>query len=586
MKNREAGFARRRELDAAYPPLTNLKELVYRAAEFIGDKKTIHEKVNGEMVSYSRVDLLNDMNALGTAIVLDGFKGENTALIGENTYRWMVIYFANVNGGNLFAPLDKEIRGATLAKLINKSNSKMVFFDKEHEAAVAEVKADCPSVKSWVMLTKGAERTDTADRYLDDMLAEGKKALAEGNREYLDIEIDPEAPAAIHFTSGTTGANKGVVLCHRNAVSNVLEERRICPTEERQLSVLPFNHTYEWNCAMLSRVYGDIDFMINDSLRNIVANMKMFQPGEMTVVPLFLDLIAGGIKRYIRATKSEARFGRLALLSNQLLAEGIDAREKIFAEFRRPVDENLSLLICGGAPLNPEVVKFLATVGVDCCNGFGITECSPLVSLNDNANEDPLSVGKPLPTLDVKIDDPDADGTGEILVKGPSVMLGYYEDEEATKQVFTEDGYFRTGDFGYISSTGNIYICGRKKNIIILDNGKNVHPEEIETEAQQKNGYITEMVAYQRNGENEKGGNMIAAILHIDRDNYFPGKSDEEIIAKAVEDIKAVNAELPSYKRISAIQITYGPLPQTTTRKVKRPDTIARFKDEPMHFIH
>ena len=369
------------------------------------------------------------------------------------------------------------------------------------------------------------------------------------------------------YTSGTTGLAKGVMLSEHNLISLTYYGLQLTTTREVVLSVLPYHHSYETVADLLPSVHVRNTLCINDSLKRVVRNMALYQPQIMYVVPALLEVVYRRMQAGIEEKGKAKTIKRAIKLSRFLRCIGIDARRKIFADLHAPLGGKLEKIICGGAPLRAEIADFFEDIGIIVTNGYGITECSPLVSVNTDFINDPRTVGFPMKCIDVKIDDPNEDGEGEILVKGDIVMLGYYKNPQATAEVFTEDGYFRTGDYGKLTKKGQIVITGRKKNIIILGNGKNIYPEELE-EYIGSIPYVLENIVY---GEKDENGNEVnlAVQCAIDKE-VLESASIEELTAKLKHDIFVALEKLPTYKQINTVIIRTEPFVKTTTNKIRR----------------
>jgi len=564
MKNRRACFAERWPV-YAMGPLPDLRELLDRARLLNGDKTVLRETKGGEIVHYSCKDISDDVNALGTALIDYGFADAHIALVGENSYLWFISYMAVVCGVGVIVPLDKELTDDDLTMLTLKGDAGALIYAEPYRGAAGL--AERAGIKSFAIEPlPGLDEADT----LPGMIRHGKELLSRDDRRYLDRQIDRNKVAAILFTSGTTGANKGVMLSHKNICANIDNIMKIAPCEPQSISMLPFHHTIELNCHVLPGVLCGMDIYICSSLRRLMDTMQTVKPGMSLVVPLFLETV---YKTIWAQTKRQNRTGdlRIALkISNLLLRMGIDIRDVLFRQLKENLGGKFDLVICGGAAVDPEVVRGLYSFGIDVITAYGLTECSPVVSINLKAHKHPEAVGKPLDALKVKIDQPDRKGVGEICVQGDTVMLGYYKDEEATAATF--DGqWLKTGDYGKLKGRKLLTVTGRKKNLIVLNNGKNVHPEEIEAAIIRQMPYVKEALVYSYNYKvKETLMQTIAAALNIEVEEYF-GKMDMETVEKLVaEDIRRVNKLLPGYKQMHQLFITQEDFLRTTTKKVLR----------------
>jgi long-chain acyl-CoA synthetase len=564
MKNRRACFVERRPV-YAMGPLPDLRELLNRARLLNGDKTVLRETTDGEIAHYSCKDISDDVNALGTALIDYGFEDAHIALVGENSYFWFVSYMAVVCGVGVIVPLDKELTDDDLNTLALKGDARALIYAKPYRGVAGL--AERAGVKGFAI--EPLPGVDEADTLLG-MIRHGRELLSCGDRRYLDRQIDRNKAAAILFTSGTTGANKGVMLSHKNICANIDNILKIAPNEPQSISILPFHHTIELNCHVLPGVLCGIDIYICSSLRRLMDTMQTVKPGMSIVVPLFLETVYKTIWAEVKRQNRTRDLQTMLKISNMMLMAGVDIRNVLFKKLKESLGGKFDLVICGGAAVDPEVVRGLYGLGIDVITAYGLTECSPVVSVNLKAHKHPRAVGRPMDALQVKIDKPDGKGVGEIYVKGDTVMLGYYKDEAATAATF--DGqWLKTGDYGKLKGRKLLTVVGRKKNLIVLNNGKNVHPEEIEAAIIQQLPYVREALVYSYNYKvKETLMQTIAAALKIEVEEYF-GKTDIKTVEKMVaEDIRRINKLLPGYKQMHQLFITQEDFLRTTTKKVIR----------------
>ena len=393
----------------------------------------------------------------------------------------------------------------------------------------------------------------------------GKGKTLDG--EYRNVELDLDAPAKILFTSGTTGANKGVVLTNANLAANMVNcmDSIMTAGDTTSMSVLPMHHATEINTHIMTRIGSGRLTYVNGNIRNLMKNMKVFKPHLITVVPMIANAFYRNIQAGVKKAGKEEKLQKGIKLSNMLRKIGIDRTHKMFADLFVPFGGNLNMIVCGGSMLNPVVIKGMNDLGVRMENGYGITECGPLISINGDTLSEHLSVGKPCPGLQVKIASPDADGIGDLCVKGKSVFKEYYKDPEATAAVFDEEGFFNTGDSARIDSKGRIFLVGRKKNTIVLENGKNVCPEEIENVIETNMGYADEIAVYQAE---LKVGNVSRSVICA---GIFIKDEQERGNRRAIEaDMERINALLPDYKRIEYVELPSSEYQKTSSRKIIR----------------
>lgn len=566
MKNRSACFKERERL-LKMGPLPDIKELVHRAALLNGDKPVLSEMRNGSMYTYSSVNIMDDVNALGTALIDLGLEGRNIALLGENSYSWIVCYLAVVCGTGTVVPIDRELTAEDICRLLKSADCEAILFSGAYLGIIENSVRDSGMIKTCISFNGSGDSEQGLT--VDSLIKRGKTLLENGDSRFTGKEIDPLKTAVILLTSGTTGPNKGVVLSHRNICTNINALAEVMPNEPTSFSLLPFHHSFECNCHILPCIYAGCHVFICSSLKRLLAEMRMFKPGMTVVVPLFLDTIYRTIRAEAKKTGAEKKLKTAIRISNALLRLGIDLRRKIFRQICDMLGGNLSLIVCGGAPADPEVLKGIYAIGIDVVNGYGLTECSPIVTINLKTHKNPASVGPPVPYTRIRIDDPDESGLGEVLVSGDNVMCGYYNDEAATAATFS-DGWLRTGDYGKIVG-GSLMLTGRKKNIIILENGKNVHPEEIEEKIISHLPYVNEVVVYPAvlmvTGIPQ---DVIVADLHIDPEASFSGASTEEIHKLVAEDLRKVNKRLPLFKNVHCMLLSQEDFPRSHAMKILR----------------
>lgn len=549
--------------------ITDLRHLVKSSADQFGDKTLYRYKDGDKFVEYPYKRLWEEMNAIGTALAERGLMGKGVALIGDVHPRWICTYLSVINGGGYSVPIDKELAMEQIVAFLDLAEVEAVVYTGAMNGKIAACADKLPRVKTFVPIHAEGE-TVQSDKIVPftQLLDEGKAALSRGVTTYLDHQIDMEKMAALIFTSGTTGTSKGVMLSHKNltAATNAACQSMCYDDRNSFVSVLPPHHSYEITCGHLAIMNLGAQILINDSLKHVMRNFKEAAPNALMLVPLYVETMHKKIWDTARKQGMEKKLRVGMKISNALLAVGIDMRKKIFAQVLDAFGGNLKSIVCGGAPLAPELIKDFYAFGVTLLEGYGITECAPLVAVNRPGKVRFHSVGTPVERCQVKIDKQPGDETGEILVKGDNVMMGYYRAPEATAAVFTEDGWFRTGDIGYMDDEGYIFITGRKKNVIILSNGKNVFPEELE-EYLTPLPSIDEVVVMAR--ENDKKELTITALV-VPNEEMFVGKSKDEIYAQIKADITEVNKKLPSFKQIHAIELRDEKFERNTSRKIQR----------------
>ncbi len=551
-------------------PITDLKNLVETNAAEFGDKPLYYYKEGKEVVSFSHSQMKYSVDGLGTAFSILGLMGSNIAVIGDTNPYYMVTYFAAANGGGAIIPLDKELDNETIAGFMSIAEAKALVYTPSFNSRIPEIEALSTDIKYFIPITPD-ESLMPNEKYvsISSLIEKGTEAIKGGNTAFTDFTPDREALAALIFTSGTTGTSKCVMLSHKNlatATNASCDSMSHFGKDSTFVSVLPMNHSYEVTTEHLALSHIGCSTYINDSIKNALRSFNYFKPNSLILVPLFVETIYKRIWKEIdkKGKRRTAKFGMA--LSGALLKLKIDIRKKLFKEVTAALGGNLSCIVCGGAPLSKDLIHDFEAFGIQILEGYGITECSPLVSVNRLGKVRHGSVGTPVLGCEVKIDKQESEKTGEILVKGDNVMMGYLKNPDATAEVFTEDGWFKTGDIGYMDKDGYIFITGRKKNVIILSNGKNIFPEELE-EHLYKNEIIGECVVIGR--KVESGETSITAVIYPNPE-LSEGKTKEEISEAVKEAVELTNKHLPTFKHIQNVEIRETEFEKTTTRKIKR----------------
>jgi len=547
----------------------NLYHMVTSGAELFGDKPLYLYDRNGTENKFTYGDLLDHVNGIGTALSSLELFGKTIAIVGDTCPEYIATYLAVTNGNGVIVPLPKELQIENFADFVKISGAEAIFFTKVMNKPISENLHLFPDVRYFIPIEPddNAPGGDNTVNYYD-LLETGRTMLSEGCTILTEHCIDMEKMCAILFTSGTTGTSKGVMLNQKNLTCAANSACQSMQYDSRNtfISFLPPYHTYEMSIGQFAIMNLGATIKINSSLKRTISDMNSFKPNALMLVPLFVETMHKKIWDEIDKRGMRKTVKALMKLSDGLLAVGIDQRKKFFGKITSAFGGNLQSIVCGGAAVNPEIIKDFHSFGILILEGYGITECSPLVAVNRPDGVRLRSVGTPVEGCTVKIDVGSDGNTGEILVKGDNVMLGYFNNPEATAEVFTEDGYFRTGDIGYMDDDGYIYITGRKKNVIILSNGKNVFPEELE-EYIYKIPSVLEAVVIGRNDEN--GVPRITAVCVPDM-TKFDGASEEEIEAKIKADINDLNKKLPTFKQIAVTEIRMTEFEKTPSRKIKR----------------
>ncbi len=552
---------------------TDLRDMLEKSGELYGDKPAYVFKTEeeGKFRKITHKEVRDDIKALGTKLVNMGLKDKRVAVISENRYEWGIVYLAVVTGVGIIVPLDKSLPENEIESLIDRSGVEAIFYSEKYDDIMDKIKyKKNTKVKYFISMDLEKEKNDIYSEH--ELIKQGKELLEAGNREFLDAKIDAENMAIMLFTSGTTAMSKAVMLSHKNICANLMDITsvlRIYDTD-RFLSFLPLHHTFECTTGFLYPLSRGSSIAFCEGIRHIADNLKEYKASVMVSVPILFE---GMYKKVMKTIEKKGKLKTVQKgikISQFLLKLGIDIRKKLFKEIHDTLGGNIRVFVAGGAALDPETEKGFNELGFTLRQGYGLTESSPVISVEDDKYQRLGSIGKAFPSLDVKIEDPNEEGIGELLVKGPSVMLGYYNNEEATKETITEDGWLHTGDLARIDKDDFIFISGRKKFVIVLKNGKNIYPEEIETLINKIEG-VKESFVY---GKPEDDGDYkICAKVVYDKElveEVFGTNNPEELKEKIWQEVKKINKTMPAYKYVREISVTDKELIKTTTQKVKR----------------
>ena len=550
---------------------SDFREMTEQVAKNYPDKVAFKFKKdprNKEAQSVTFSESRDFIRDLGTELHAIGIEGKKVALVGVASVEWFFSYVALMSSGAVTVPIDKELPAADIASIINTSAAEYIFFSASVYEKISEVKALCPSVTNLVSMGGECEGATS----LVSMRESGAKRYADADDSYYTYEIDREGLASIVFTSGTTGKGKGVMLSLKNICSDMEQGMYNFRITERTLFALPPHHTFGSTVNFIGHFAQGCEIYISSGLRYILDELKYFKPTHLILVPLFVETF---YKKIMATAEKSGQLDKLKKgikISNILYKLGIDVRQKLFGKsVLASFGGELKMIICGGAALNQNIIDFFESIGIVILNGYGITECAPLISCNRNQCRKKGSVGMPIIGGEVKIHEPNEVGDGEICYRGPNVMLGYYGEEAATRAVIDEDGFFHTGDLGYVKVYGKdqwIYITGRSKNLIIFSNGKNVYPEEIETDVQGIYG-VGEVVVYAGESKSDPSKEIIVAEIFPDFEALkLHNITDPETYFN--EEIKKVNAKNVSYKTVGKIKIRNEEFPKNTSRKITR----------------
>ena len=550
----------------------NIREIINRCVKTYPNNKAFIIK-NADKKTYTNITYKQfgkDINNLGTALLKLGLKNKKIAIIGKNRYEWALSYYTVVNGLGIVVPLDKSLPDIEIENSLVLSHANVVIFEGKYYSAIKNIIDNkTTNVSQLICMDKIDEDVEN----IPNLLKLGQIETKKGNKEYSKLKIDNEKTNIILFTSGTTKIAKAVELSHKNIASNINAlhiAEKIYDTDVN-MAFLPFHPTFG-STGLLFFLSAGATTVFCDGLKYVQKNLKEYKVSVFFCVPLIIEAMH---KKILHEVEKQGKLKKVKLgkkISKFLLIFGIDIRRKLFKDIINALGGNIRFVISGAAAIDKQVAKDFNDFGILTVQGYGLTETSPVLTAENEDNLRYGSIGKPLYNVQIKIDNPNENGIGEIIAKGPNVMKGYYENEEETKEVL-KDGWFYTGDLGYIDKDGFIYISGRKKNVIVLKNGKNIYPEELEILVSNL-PYVSENLVF---GVPKNDDLLLSAKIVYNKDyvnEKYPNASQEELKDIIWQDIKNINSNLANYKHIKNIIVTDEPMIKTTTNKVKRNEEI------------
>lgn len=547
---------RKKVVHAPVRPISSIREMLSCAVTEDGDKIAYKFKQkDGTIAEISYRGFYDTVEALGAVLTHMGFGTSHVACISENRYDWICVYLAVLQSAGVYVPIDRELPADDKVYLINDSESEVIFVSGKYEGWVRTNREKMPNVKC--IISFDATVNDAQILAYPLLLKQGMEL---DKKAYDALHSEPDELKMLVYTSGTTGTAKGVMLSEHNLVSSVYYGLQVSQIYDTALSILPYHHTYEAVCDLLVNIHFHATVCINAVMKDLVKDMQTYHPSNVYIVPAIAEFIYGNIIRNLKKQGKLGTFQKGVKISRAALKLGIDLRPKLFRELHVLFGGRLRKIVCGGAPIRPEIGAFFGDIGIALTGGYGITECSPLVSVNDENTNDYHTAGHRLACLSWMIDEPNEEGIGEICVKGDVVMLGYYKNPQATEQAM-RGGWFHTGDYGYITLDDQIVITGRKKNLIVLDNGKNVYPEEIENLIMRVPS-VEEVVV--SGLKNEKGDeHALQAEVYLNTP-----QTEKEVKDQIAQELR----EQPVYKKISKVILREEPFEKTTSNKIIRPN--------------
>lgn len=556
----------------------DIKGIIYNSAKQYASniafilKHKKDKEIKYENITYKK--LLEDINAFGTKLYEMGFKNKRIAIVGRNRYEWVVAHLANLLGGIVSVPLDKELQVDELESCLERSKADVVVFDEKYVENIEEIKKrGNTNLQEYICMTE-------KDGYSNfwDLKQKGKKLLKQGEKEYTKVKIDEDKMAILLFTSGTTSKSKAVMLSQHNIASNVyamlLVEKFL--TTDVNLAFLPFHHIFG-STEMIVMLASGLATAFPDGLRYVAQNLKEYKVSLFVGVPLLVEAIYRNIEKEIEKQGKTKLINMAKKISNILLKFHIDIRKKLFKPVLDALGGHMRFIISGGAPLDKRVAQGFNELGIELAQGYGLTETSPVIAAENAYKKRSGSIGFPMDNIELEIVDKDENGIGELRVKGPNVMLGYYDNEEETKKVI-RDGWFYTGDLGYIDKDGFIFLTGRQKDMIVLKNGKKVFPEELEVLINRLD-LVEECIVYGMPDEKDKNDLKLSVKVVYNKDvakEKYPNATEDELRKVIWEKIKEINKTFPPYKYIKNMILTDEELIKTTTKKVKRQEEIKK----------
>jgi len=560
--------------------VSDLKDMLNKTRELYGDRPGYKIKLEeGKYQVYTHNEIRDMIDYLGTALINLGLKDKRIAVIGENRYEWELAYLSVVCGTGTVVPLDKSLPANELEELVERSEVEAIFYSKKYEEIVEKIKySEKNKLKHLISMDSDIHKEGIYSQ--KELIEKGKEFVEAGHRSFIDAKINPEEMSIMLFTSGTTSKSKVVALSHKNMVSNVMDFASVLDIDssDRILSFLPLHHVFECTVGMLYSLYIGAQRSFCEGIRHIVENLNEYQITFASFVPAIYESMH---KTIIKNLEKEGKLEAVRKLMEANKDKTMAEKKEIFKDIHNVFGGQIKLFVSGAAALEKEVEEDFRAWGVNLCQGYGLTETSPVIGVETNENFRVGSIGKPLPHIQAKIEDANEEGMGELVVKGPNVMLGYYNDEEATKEVL-EDGWFRTGDLAKIDEDGYIFICGRKKSVIVLKNGKNIFPEEMEALVNKIEG-VKESFIFGKQQSDDKDDIKINVKIIFDREimqEAYKVTTYDEIYKVLAEKVKEVNQIMPKYKAIRGILISEEPLLKTTTSKIKRQANLEIIENE------
>lgn len=560
--------------------ITDLKDMLNKTRSLYANKIAYKIKKDDGDITFTHEQVRSMIDALGTALIDMGLKDKKIAVIGENRYEWEIAYLSIVCGTGIVVPLDKSLPENELESLIERSEVEAIFYSKKYEEILKNMKLNGVG-KLKHLISMDLEEHQDGIYSEKELIKTGRELITEGDRSFIDATINPNEMNIMLFTSGTTSKSKVVALSHNNICSNLVDIASALDvnSDDIFLSVLPIHHVFECTVGFLFSLYKGAQTVFCDGLRHILENLNEYHVSVMACVPAIYERIFKIIRKSL---EKKGKLEEILQKEEKYKDASMEEKKKVFSEIHDMLGGNIKLLISGAAALDKNIEEKYRMLGLNLVQGYGLTETSPVIGIGTNENYRLGSIGKAIPHVKAKIVDANDEGIGELIVKGPNVMIGYYQNEEATKEAI-KDGWFYTGDLAKIDEDGYIFICGRKKSVIVLKNGKNIFPEEMENLVNRIEG-VKESFIFGKPVSEDKDDIKINAKIVFDRDIvrevYNVSDDEQEIYQAIAEKVKEINKTMPPYKAIRGIIITEEPLIKTTTNKIKRQENLKAIEND------
>lgn len=563
-----------------YMKITDLKDMLNKSGQKYGEKIAYKIKIEKEKYkTFTHKEVRQMINSLGTKLIDMGLKNKRIAVIGENRYEWEIAYLSIVCGTGIVVPLDKSLPQNELEKVIERSGVEAIFYSNKYEDVLENiVRRGIGSLKTLISMDLKEHKEGIYSQ--KELIEEGQKLINKGDKRFIEAPIDNEKMSIMLFTSGTTSDSKIVALSHKNLVSNLMDIKSCLDINEEDvfLSFLPLHHVFECTVGFLFSLYCGAQTVFCDGIRYIVENLNEYKVSIMASVPAIYERIFKIIRKEINES---GKLEKILENEEKYKNSSMEEKKKVFKNIHDMLGGNIKLLISGAASLDKEIEEKYRNLGLNLVQGYGLTETSPVIGIGNKKYHKVGSIGKTVPSVEAKIINPNKEGIGELIVRGPNIMIEYYKNKEATKEAIKE-GWFYTGDLARIDEEGYIFICGRKKNVIVLKNGKNIYPEEMENLINKIEGVEESFIYGKQLSDDKENIKIYAKIVYNEEvvKNAYKVNDFNEIHEEIAKKIREINSLMPKYKAIRGFTLTTRPLIKTTTNKIKRKQNLEIILEE------